>query len=182
MADLTAEESKKENIAKMGEPLGSLYSALWQHLALTYGHWNEYVELYGTKETRIELLNRAAPQFFRMVQDELWEMFLLHLSRVTDPAYSFGSKNKPNLSVQALAEHIADAKLRAEVGKAVADALKATAFARDWRNRHIAHKDLKLALDQPTIALADASRAQVKEALKSLAAVLNVVGGHYLDS
>src|SRR5262249_17735938 len=153
MAEQTASESKTECISKMGEPLGSLYWGLWQHLALTYAHWNDYVELYGTKETRIALLNSAAPQFFRMVQDDLWEMSLLHLTRITDPAYSFGKKDKANLSIQALAEHVTDASLKTEVEKAVADALNATEFARAWRNRHIAHKDLKLALDQPTSAL-----------------------------
>ena len=165
MADVTADESKKESIAKMGEPLGSLYWGLWQHLALTYAHWNEYVVLFGTKPTRIDLLNRAAPQFFHMVQEELFEVFLLHLSRITDPAYSLNDKNKPNLSIRALAEHITDAKLKADVEKMVGDALKATEFARAWRNRTVAHKDLKLALDQPTTALPTASRKQVKEAL-----------------
>jgi hypothetical protein len=183
MAEQTAEESRKECIAKMGEPLGSLYWGLWQHLAMTYSHWKQYVELYGTKETRIDLLNRAAPQFFRMIQDELFEVILLHLSRITDPAYSFGKKEKSNLSIQALAEHIADTTRKAEVENLVDHALKATEFAHAWRNRHVAHKDLKLALDQETsTALPDASRKQVKEALNSISTVLNLVAKHYLDS
>jgi len=66
MVDRTAEEAKKANIAKMGEPLGALYSALWQALATIHFHWQEYVELFGTKPERINLLNRAAPTFFRI--------------------------------------------------------------------------------------------------------------------
>jgi hypothetical protein len=68
------------------------------------------------------------------------------------------------------------------VAKLVEDANKATAFCRDWRNRHIAHRDLKLALEQSTEALADASRAQVKTALNAVAAILNCVAKHYLKS
>jgi hypothetical protein len=138
--------------------------------------------LFGTKPSRIDLLNRAAPQFFRMLQDELFEATLLHLSRITDPPYSLNDKNKPNLSIRALAEHSTDAKLKTDVEKAVADAVKATDFARTWRNQHIAHKDLKLALDQQGTALPDASRKQVKEALQSIAAVLNLVASHYSKS
>ena len=62
---------------KDGEPLGALFSALWQEVAVLHFHWKEYVELFGTKPERIALLNRAAPHFFRMLQDELWESTLL---------------------------------------------------------------------------------------------------------
>ena len=75
----------------MGEPLGGVYSALWQAVSLVHHYWNEYVGNYfGTKPERIILLNETAPQFFRMLQDELWEMSLLHLARITDPANSPG--------------------------------------------------------------------------------------------
>jgi len=72
MADQSAEEQKKTNIAAMGEELGTLYSALCQKLAIGYVYWPEYVDLFGTKSSRIDMLNQAAPMFFRMIQDELW--------------------------------------------------------------------------------------------------------------
>ena len=60
--------------------------------------------------------------------------------------------------------------------------MTATSFARDWRNRLIAHRDLKLALEEPTEALATESRDQVNDALKSLTAVLNVLSKHHFNS
>jgi hypothetical protein len=80
-----AEEAKQANIATMGRSLGEVYSALWQGLAIIFVYWKDYVELFGTKPTRIDILNQAAPQFFRMLQDELWGMSLLHIARLTDP-------------------------------------------------------------------------------------------------
>jgi len=177
-----AEDIRKENIAKMGEPLGALYSALWQAVATIHFHWREYVELFGTKPERIDLLNRAAPSFFRMLQDELWENSLLHLARLTDPVNSQARSDRSNLTIRALPPLIADAKLKDEIANLLVEAVKQTDFCRDWRNRHIAHRDLKLALEQATAPLADASRAQVKNALKAIAAVLNAVARHYLDS
>lgn len=182
MADRTADEAKKANIEKMGEPLGALYSALWQSVATIHFYWKEYAELFGTKPERIDLLNRAAPAFFRMLQDELWENSLLHLARLTDPANSPGKQAPANLTIQALPALVTDPKLKETVSELVAEAAKQTEFCRDWRNRHIAHRDLKLALEQPTTPLAEGSRAQVKAALKAISDVLNTLDGHYFQS
>jgi hypothetical protein len=175
----TAEEAKKANIEKMGQPLGEVYSALWQAVAIIFVYWKDYVELFGTKPERIELLNQAAPQFFRMLQDELWGMSLLHIARLTDRSITAGQKN---LTIQALPDLIADVRLKADVTALVEQALKDTEFCRDWRNRLIAQNDLKLALGQQTDALADASRAQVNAALKAIANVLNALAKHYFNS
>jgi hypothetical protein len=176
VADQTAEAAKKLHIAKMGQPLGEVYSALWQAVAIIFVYWKDYVELFGTKPERIDILNQAAPQFFRMLQDELWGMCLLHIARLTDPAVTAG---KANLTIRALPDLVTDAGLKAKVTALVSEALKATEFCRDWRNRLIAHSDLKLALEQPTKELANASRAQVQTALNSLANVMNALAGHY---
>jgi hypothetical protein len=72
--------------------------------------------------------------------------------------------------------------LKDEVSKLIANAIKLTEFSRDWRNRRIAHRDLKLALEQPTTPLAAGSRAQVKDALKAIADVLNAVENEHCNS
>jgi hypothetical protein len=175
----TAEQAKADNIAAMGQPLGEQYSALWQELVWLYRIWGEYVDLYGTRPSRVELLNRAAGSFFRVVQDALWEQTILHIARLTDPAMS---ARKPNLSIRGLLSVIDDPKAKDAVSKAVDKALEASAFCRDWRNRRIAHRDLALALERHSQALAPASRAQVRSALDRIADVMNAVSMHYLDS
>ena len=89
----TADEAKLEYITRMGEPLGKLFSALWQEAAWLQSKWIEYVELFGTKRSRIELLNKAAPAFFKVVQDSLWEDTIIHIARLTDPPKSAGKDN-----------------------------------------------------------------------------------------
>jgi hypothetical protein len=176
------DEAKQANIEKMGEPLGVVYSALWQEVSLMHLEWTEYVELFGTKRERVMLLNETAPLFFRMLQDGLWELSLLHLARVTDPVSSPGRQGRSNLTVRALPPLISDARLKEDVTKLVNEAIEHTAFCRDWRNRHIAHRDLKLALERPTTPLAEGSRAQVSMALKAVAAILNALDWHYSQS
>lgn len=179
MAELTAEEVKKRNIEKMGEPLGTQFTALWNELAILYLYWGEYIKLFGTKPSRIELMNQAAPGFFHMLQEELWENRLMHIARITDTSATGG---KTNLTIRNLPDLIPDATTKAKVAALVDAAIKATDFCRDWRNRHIGHKDLKLAIGEPAKPLADASRKQVKDALKAIADVMNAVDGHYFDS
>lgn len=89
----TADQALAENIRVMGKDLGELYSALWQEVAWVHSKWAEYVQLFGVKESRIDLLNRAAPRFARLLQDSLWEDVLLHIARLTDPAKSMGKSN-----------------------------------------------------------------------------------------
>ena len=172
-------ESKAEHIAKMGAELGEFYSALWQELAWIHSKWAEYVALFGTSPGRIDILNDAAPKFFRTVQDSLWEDVLLHLARLTDSPQSMG---KDNLSVRRLPDLQALKTSAVPVGNLVASALLATEFARDWRKRKLAHGDLSLALGLPAQPLAPASRQAVRDALQALDAILNALSGAYLDS
>ena len=178
-SERTAAQAKTDCILKMGEEVGLLYSALWKEIAWVHKKWAEYVALFGTNPARIELMNRAAPSLFRTVHDSLWENVLLHLARLTDSPKSMG---KPNLSVRRLAQAVTSSPIGVEVRTLEAAALATTEFARDWRNRKLAHQDLDLALDRHINSLEPASRTAVAAALASLGELLNAVSRHYLDS
>lgn len=183
MTDYTAEEVKQVHIDRMGPDLGRQYDQLWQEMAYVHQKWDQYVVLFGTKPGRIDLLNRSAGLFFRIVQDVLWEDTILHLARLTDPSNSMNNKVKANLTLQNFPGLISDPQVKADVVAALDDAIGKTEFCRDWRNRHIAHRDLNLAIEaSPLRPLLPASRAQVKEALAAAVRVLNVVSGAYLGS
>lgn len=179
MATLTAEESRNHHAQKMGEALGTQFSALWQEVAYLHMKWEEFVELFGSKETRIELLNQTAPTFFRVVQDVLWEETLLHIARLTDPPKR---ANKAVLTIKNLPKLVNDPATKNTVTALVKTAENKTEFCRDWRNRHIAHRNLNLALNKPARPLKDASKKQVDEALDSIVDVLNALSRHYTDS
>ncbi len=175
----TAEEAEKEYIACMGGDLGKVFHALWQEVAWLYAKWGEYVDLFGEKPSRIELMNRAAPKFFRIVQDLLWEETILHIARLTDPPRTAG---KDNLTIQKLPELIEDTELVAKLSGLIKVAVQSTEFCRDWRNRRIAHRDLHLAIKDGINPLKSASRKMVKEALITLVNVLNAVTLYYQNS
>jgi hypothetical protein len=175
----TADEARAECVDRMGRDLGEIYAALWQEVAGIHSKWAEYLVLYGTRESRVNLLNRAAPRFARLVQDTLWENVVLHIARLTDPPKSM---RKSNLSVRSLAQHIDHTETKSEVERLVARAIVESEFCRDWRNRHLAHRDLKLALARGAEPLKPGSRQSVRIVLGTLGESLNVVSSHYLSS
>src|SRR5258708_6848017 len=120
MADQTAAEIKERNIASMGEPLGSQFSELRQELVRAYIKWAEFIDLYASK--KVELLNRAAPLFFRIDQDGRLESLVLHIARLTDPS---GSSGKLNLTIQNLPALIGESQLKSQVSSLIETALKA---------------------------------------------------------
>lgn len=176
----TAADVKQRHLDKMGLELGTLFHELLNDTFLLHMNWEEYASLYGTKPSRIELLNRAAPRFFKTVEDALFMDTLLHISRLTDAPNS--GKSRDNLTIRRLPELINDKALAIKVRSLVDEALLKAEFCRDWRNRRIAHRDLKLVMGDTAQPLQPASRAKVKEALSAIAAVLHAIAGHYLNT
>lgn len=171
--------AREECIKKMGASLGTQYHALWQEVAWLHGKWSEFVELFGRKPSRIDLLNKVAPHFFYIVQNLLWEETLLHITRLTDSPKSVGKKN---LTICSLPNFIAHQQTKKIVTNLVDIAKTEAEFCRDWRNRRIAHLDFDLATNQSSVPLKPASREKVGNVLVSLANVLNAVSHHYCDS
>jgi AbiU2 len=177
----TAKEAEAHNISLMGEALGRQYSALWQEVAAIHSRWAHYVELYGSKPERVQILNRVAPLLFRIIQDDLWEAMLLHIACLTDPPASMGRKKRTNLTLQNLPALVDDMATKTKLQSAIDEVIVLSGFCRDWRNRHIAHRDLNLALDQAAEPLTGGSRIQVRKVLAAITKVLNVVELHYKD-
>ncbi|HLY46063.1 MAG TPA: hypothetical protein VKQ73_10830 [Stellaceae bacterium] len=166
-------------VAAMGDPLGEQFHALWLDVTWLTIKWSQFVEIFGTAAERISLLNKAAPSFFLMVENAFWQDTLLHLTRLTDAPQSVG---KDNLTIANLPDLIACAETSKAVRELVNIAKKSTEFCRDWRNRHIAHQDLKLALGDDAIPLAEGSRDHVTKALDAIYEVLYEVRRAYLGS
>ena len=175
---LSSEEVRRKYIEVLGPDLGAVFHSLFEEVAWLHDKWREFRELFGTSPERINLLHEAASRFFGHVQDALWEDVLLHISRLTD-SVSIGLKE--NLTIRRLPALIQEPAFCDEVTALVNLAVEKSGFARDWRNRRIAHRDLALALDSAPMELAAASRLLVGEALDALTVVICRVHEHYHD-
>ncbi|HYD48679.1 MAG TPA: hypothetical protein VEB21_10045 [Terriglobales bacterium] len=166
----TGEETEAEYIAAMGAELGAVFYRLFNDTGTLHILWDQFVILFATKRERLSILNRSAGTFFRLVQNMLWQHTLLTLCRLTDPKTTAG---KANLSIRCIPDLVNDAALREELGPLIEAAVEATNFARDWRNRRIAHTDFDLFAGRSAKELASASKTNVEHALAAIAAVLS---------
>lgn len=173
------DQALAEHMAAMGNDLGELYTKLSDELTWLYWRWQQYVRLYGTNPGRLEILNASAPFFFYVVQQTLWYETLLGITRLAGPEKT---GNKHNLSVHRVSGLIADKPLRQEVEQLLAEIRQASAFAIEWRNRHIAHRDLALSLGHTAKPLPEASKEKVDAAVDAIAALLNRLSQHYLKT
>jgi hypothetical protein len=176
--NISADEVMQEHIDRMGNELGELYTALWREVAWLHAIWREYRELYGTRPSRIELINAAAPHFFRVVQDCLWDQILLGITKLISPLKSSG---RDNLTLRRLPALANDEAFATKLQNVIDSTIKKCSFCQDQRNKRIAHFDLALSLGA-SVVMEPTSRAQVKEALASIAEIMNIVSEHYLSS
>ena len=173
----THEEIKKEQIEIMGFELGTLFNLLYNEIIWLHYKWVEYRELFGTKESRIKLLNDTAPFFFFVIQKTLWENILLGIARITDPPETF---KKRNITIQAIPGIIENEILKEYLELKTKVILEKTSFSRDWRNRKITHFDYDLNLNDNAKPLEKANKEKLIESLKQILEFINILHEHYL--
>lgn len=179
MTELSPKEVRTEAVKAMGSPLGELYDVLSNQVTWVHLKCKEYRALFATSKERIEFLNEAAPAFFGGLQRTLLDDVLLHLCRLTDPPKLSG---KRNLTIECLPELISDPSFREEVKGMLTEVKGKTNFAREWRNRRLAHREF------PVLATADlesptpGNRQDVETALASIRTLLNRIALHFMKS
>ncbi|GAB3095589.1 hypothetical protein GCM10027159_13740 [Lysobacter terrae] len=163
----------------MGQELGDSFYELYRELVELHIVWQQYRQLFGSDFDTVQLLNRSAGLFFKVVQDELWDSVLLGISRMTDPPAT--GRNK-NLTIQSLPLLLADPVLAAEVQDLCSKAVTEAEFAREHRNKRIAHQDHNYLSNRSSNPLSGISRARVEDMLAALRAALNRLDNHFRDS
>ena len=180
---MTSTTSPEETLAiyksAMGDRLGTIYYAIYCEVVFLNARWGQYRDLFAADQETIDLLNRHGQFLFRVLQDSLWEQTLLHVARLTDPPRS---RDNENLSIDQLVELVPDELVRGAAANLAAICKEKSKFAREHRNKRIAHRDLGHALKEAPEPLNGVSRAHVEEMLSSLAALLNLLEKHYRNS
>lgn len=170
----SADETKQHYIDTMGDQLGPVFNGLWQENGILHLTWNEYRALFGTSEEVVNTLNDAARGFFGMVQSSWWDEILLHICRMTDD-------RKDVLSVHRMVKLVKPA-IRDRAKELLNTVEERVAFAREWRDEHIAHRSLERALNPEVTPLPTASRQAVADAIQTLDDLFHFVENHYCQT
>lgn len=128
--------------------LRNLFFAIDKEVKWLHMIWAYYIQLYQTKNEHYEIMKSIAPAFFKVIQNILFNEFVLTLNRLTDKPKTSG---RDNASLEQLIELIDDNQ-NSELVSSLRSNLKnirdnQTAF-QDWRNKKIAHYDRKIALGE----------------------------------
>jgi hypothetical protein len=170
--DMTSTEEDKNST------INALHNEVIQYFILLSRYNLLFVdELFGSSETkRIDILNHATGSFFSFLQN-LYEMeLILGIARMTDSSQTM---RKENLTIQRLPALVPDKQTseKKKVQGLVDDAVEKAAFAKDWRNRFLAHRDLDFSIGgEDVVPLEQATMEKIEESLKSIAAVLHHFG------
>jgi len=105
---------------------------------------------------------------------------MLRIARIVGPPKPAG---QPNLTIGWFTDLVTDPALKTCVSDLIEAARKSAEFVTDWRNRRLAHRDLKLALRYTDIQPPPpVTRDQVEKALSGLRDVLSCIEGKYCDA
>ncbi|PYT82947.1 MAG: hypothetical protein DMG40_04830 [Acidobacteria bacterium] len=177
---ITDEELRDEYVRAMGPRLGLLCSELQNDYVWLQRKWSNFQELFGKGQKRIDLLNRAASNFFYFLHRLLLEDAMLHLCRLSDPPKTkLRSGDRENLSVLAIAPMITAPELKAAVRAETLEVRKKCEFARKWRNRRLAHTDMIQRAKGQGLALPEVTSTDIENALDAIGNLITLVEDHY---
>lgn len=157
--------------SKFGNELGTAFHHIlnqWCELWITY---KQYEALFGTNEERINLLNKHGRLFFFNVEKHFWRAAIMGACRLTDPVKT--GRNK-NLTIRMLPDLVTDTNVSKNVSLKVEEAIDATVFHRERRNKLISHNDLNTVLGKAMFA-EKATRLKMREGILSIHRPLNEI-------
>jgi hypothetical protein len=135
--------------------------------------WELLIQLYGSNDENIEIMNASAPQFFAILRTMLFDELVMTLNRLTDPAITRG---KANASLEQLINQIdqyENASLAASLTETLVK-IRATHTAfRTWRDKKISHNDLLIALQNGSKSLPEIPRKQAATAIQEVTDFIN---------
>jgi hypothetical protein len=175
----TDDQVLKERIGILGEEFGSIFHFVYNETVWLNYKWIEFEELYGKKQSRIDLLNVSAPFFFFIVQKVLWDNIILGIARITDQSETFGKKN---LTIQSIPAFVEDETFKETLNQSIKSILLKSSFCRTIRNKAIAHIDYDLFLNKTAYKIEESSRLKVKTVLQDIFHFINLIEIQYFNS
>lgn len=169
-----ANEVEREYLEDMGPTFGPVYYNLYKEVVWVHAVWSEILKLFGSKEN-VEILNKYGSFIFRIIEDSLVDQTILHISRLTDPSTT--GRNK-NISIKCLSNYVDTRIEKEKLEKLIHSAIKKSQFARNHRNKRLAHKDLEFTLSKSK-KLDPYDREDIETALHEIRTVMNYIENVY---
>jgi len=154
------------------------YEFLEQEVGWLHVKWQFYLQLFGTDEKRVELLNDVAPIFFRVCQDVMLDDLIISFSRLTDdPKTGDRSTRRESFSLLRLVNSVDPAHypdLRPKVQNCWKQVINVCQPIRTQAARRVRHNDWAT-LKSTTDLLPGINRSMIEDALKYISELMNAI-------
>lgn len=178
--NFTAEQVRERHVKCLNQifepPCGEVFNAIYNQAIELMLRWNEFCVLFASSAERVQELNETAGYFFYTVQSTLYDDVLLRIRRLTDREKSMG---KDTLVLRRMVL-LCPSDLRLEDLVKTAEA--ASDFAKEYRNKRLAHNDLDSILERSAKPMTKGSRTQVSNAVDAIYSVVQHVSKVHLDA
>lgn len=159
--------------------LDEIWLPLDNEITWLHAKWLIYKQLYGTDEKRIAILDKAASNFFHIIQHTLLNDIQLSIAKLNDPDKTKGNSNLSIHTLYAIVAKLAPAIN--DLPKLVSEFSRSCTKIKHRRNKWIGHFDLKTLTD-PAIGLIGPSRDEINASLEALRKVMNCIALHFTGS
>ena len=166
----------------MPPELLSHFEASKQQLITASAKWQLIEQLFAKTQARSQLLTRIGSGFFALIKDSLVTDVMISLGRLLDKPHH---KGNDNLTLERLGDTVmklGNDELAQKLDVHLKKARGAEFAARRYRNKRLAHNDLKSILDQEANPLPAATVGDVRKMLHETGEFLNSIDLHYCRS
>jgi hypothetical protein len=157
---------------KLPEKITVVFMWLCQDVVSLQNKWDFFIELFEKKQNT-DLLEELAPASFNIIYETLQNDIIMAISRLSDPAKSWGHKH---LSLMTLVNRCTEIK---SIKKLMPDFIDICKPIRDLRNMRVGHRDLNTAIRPLENPLPGISKEQIDEILKTSVNILNSIVQYY---
>lgn len=177
----SAEEVRANLIARLGPQFGiDLYNLRNAYIGIRID-WRFYRSLFGESPERVALLNDCSGLFFYTQERVLFEAVVIGLCRIIDPIETGKGKGiRRNMTFHRLKNYISDNARQVAFDELISKAEGAAIFARDWRNKRIAHNDYDISAGVAVLEVA--SREKVQFLIDVVGKILQWIYLEFLES
>ena len=158
------------------------FEAAKQQLITASAKWQLVEQLFAKSKTRSEFLKRTGSCFFALVKNSLVTDVMISLGRLLDRSNLKGNENLTLERLVTSVSELGNGELALKLDVHLVNARAAYDATRLYRNKRLAHNDLKTILEQDANPLCPATVGDVRKTLREAGEFLNLIDLHYRRS
>jgi len=158
------------------------FEAAKQQLITASAKWQLVEQLFAKSQVRSDFLRRTGSGFFALIRDSLVTDVMISLGRLLDKLQLNGNDNLTLERLRTSVSEPGNNELVLKLADHLQNAKAAYEATRLYRNKRLAHNDLKTILEQEALPLPHATVSEIRTTLREVGEFLNAIELHYQKS